>query len=72
MVGDDDRKHTSGGVFVAIGSDLGAVEGAEEVAIESIPGNEGRIAQARVNVRRGLCTFAVYLLLALGRMDVEK
>ena len=43
--------------------------GAEEGAIESIPGNEGRIAQAWV-VRRGLCIFSV--LLAFGRMDVEK
>ena len=32
--------------FVAIDSNLGAVVGAEEGAIESIPGNEGRIAQA--------------------------
>ena len=46
MTGDDDRKHTSGGVFVAIDSNLGAVVGAEEGAIESIPGNERRIAQA--------------------------
>ena len=49
--GDEDRKHTSGGVFVAIDSNVGAVVGAEEGAIESIPGNEGRIAQAWVNVR---------------------
>ena len=49
--GSEDQKHTSGGVFVAIDSNLGAVEGAEEGAIESIPGNEGRIAQAWVNVR---------------------
>ena len=44
--GDEDRKHTSGGVVVAIDSNLGAVMGAEEGAIESIPGNEGRFAQA--------------------------
>ena len=43
--------HTSGGVVVAIDSNLGAVVGAEEEAVESIPGNEGRIAQAWVNVR---------------------
>ena len=30
MAGDDDRKHTSGGVIVAIDSNLGAVVGAEE------------------------------------------
>ena len=33
-----------GGVFVAIDNNLGAVVGAEEVTIESIPGNKGRIA----------------------------
>ena len=48
--GDEDRKHTSGG----------AVLGAEEEAIEPIPGNEGRIAQAWVNVRGGLRIFSVY------------
>ena len=43
--------------------------GAEEGTIESIPRNEGRIAQAWVNVRGG---FRISLLLAFGRMDVEK
>ena len=56
--GDEDRKHTSGGVVVAIDSNLGAVVGAEEGAIESIPGNEGIIAKAWVNVRGGLRIFA--------------
>ena len=51
------RKHTSGGVFVAV---LGVVVGAEEGAIKSIPGIEGRIAQAWVNVRGGLRVFSVY------------
>ena len=46
----EDRKHTSGVVSVAVDSNLGAVVGAEEGAIKSIPGNEGRIAQARMNV----------------------
>ena len=45
---------------MAIDSNLGAVMGAEEGAIESIPGNEGRSAQARVNVRGGLRVFSVY------------
>ena len=36
----EDRKHTSGGVFVAVDSNLGAVVGAEDGAIVSIPGNE--------------------------------
>ena len=57
----EDRKHTSGGVFVAIDSNLGAVLGAEEGALESISGNEGRFAQAWVNVRGGLRIFSVYL-----------
>ena len=59
--GDEDRKHTSGGVFVAIDSNLGAVVGAEEGAIDSIPGDVGRIAQAWVNVRGGLRVFSVYV-----------
>ena len=46
----EDRKHTSGGVFVAVDSNLGAVVGAEEGAIHSISSNEGRW----VNVREGL------------------
>ena len=56
----EDRKHTSGRVYVAIDSNLGAVEAAEEGVIESIPGNDGRIAQALVNVRGRLCVFSVY------------
>ena len=48
----EDRTHTSGGVFVSIDSNLGAAVGGEEGATESIPGNEGRIAQAWVNVQR--------------------
>ena len=39
--GSEDRKHTSGGVFVAVDSNLGAV--VEEGAIVSIPGNAGRM-----------------------------
>ena len=48
--GSEDRNHTSGGVFVAVDSNLGAVVGVEEGAIDSIPSNEGRIAQPWVNV----------------------
>ena len=59
-MGDEDRKHTSGGIFVEVDSNLGAVVGAEEEATESIPGNEGRIAQARVNVRGELRVFSVH------------
>ena len=57
--GDEDREHTSGGVLVAIDSNLGEVVGAEEGATESIPGNEGRIAQAWVNVTGELRIFSV-------------
>ena len=39
--GIENRKHTSRGVFVEVDSNLGAVVGAEEGAIGSIPGNEG-------------------------------
>ena len=53
----EDRKHTSGGVFVAVDSNLGAVIGKEEGAVESIPGNGRRIAQALVNDR----VFFVYV-----------
>ena len=50
----EDRKHTTGGVFVAaVDSNLGTVVTAEEGTIGSTPGNEGRIAQAW-NVRGGL------------------
>ena len=57
----EDGKHTSGGVFVAVDSSLGAVVGAEEGATESIPGNEGRIAQTWVNVGGGGSrVFSVY------------
>ena len=52
MAGDDDSKHSSKGVFDATDSNLGAVGSAEEGAIGSIPGNEGRIAQTWVNVKR--------------------
>ena len=55
--GNEDRK---GGDVVAIDNNLGAVVGAEEGAIGSIPGSEGTIAQAWVNVRGGLRIFAVY------------
>ena len=40
----EDRRHTSGGVFVAIDSILGAVVGKVEGAVKSIPGKAGRYA----------------------------
>ena len=69
MAGDEDRKHTSGRVFVAVDSNLGAVVGAEEGALESIPGNEGRIAQGE-RKRRTACLLS--LLLAFRAMVVKK
>ena len=51
--GSEDQKHSSGGVFVAVDSNLGAVIGEKEGAVMSIPGNEGRVAQVWVNVRGG-------------------
>ena len=47
---------------------LGAVLGAEEGMIVSIPGNEGRIAQAWVNVRGGLRAFFEYFWHSEGRI----
>ena len=38
--GIEDQKHTSGGVFVAVDSNLGTVVGEKEGAVTSIPGNE--------------------------------
>ena len=56
----DDRKHTSGGAFVAVDSSLEADTDKEEGAVKSIPKNEGRIAQAWVNVRGGRWVVAIY------------
>ena len=56
----EDQKHTSGGVFGAVDSNLGAVVGGEEETVTSIPGHEGRTAQVRVNVRGGMRMFAAY------------
>ena len=56
----EDRKHTSGGVFVAVDSNLGAVVRADEGTVVSIPGIERRIAQAWVNVGGGLRFSRVY------------
>ena len=66
-----DCKHTSGEGFVATDSDLGGVVDTEEGAVTSILGNEGRIAQAWENVRRGLRVFCV-VFLALRRTDTEE
>ena len=62
-------KHTSGGVFVAIGSCLGAVVDKEEGVATSVPGDEGRIVQAWVNVRRVCGVFFCHVFMVRGRMD---
>ena len=67
----EDRKNTSVGVFVVVNSNLGAVVGKEERAVASIPGNEGRIAQAGVNVRRHACFLRLYFW-HLARLDTEE
>ena len=59
--GTEDCKHTSEGVFVAVDSNLVVVVGAEEGSIDSTPGDDGRIAQAWVNVRGGLRVSSVFL-----------
>ena len=66
--GSEDRRHTAGGVFAAVCEQLLTKE---QGAVTSIPGNEGIIAHARVNVRGGMLTVACSCL-ALRRMDAEK
>ena len=68
--GSEDRKHTSEGVFMAVDNNLGAVVSKEEGAVASVPGKEGILAEAWVNVRGGMRVCR--LLSALGRMDSEK
>ena len=51
------HKHTSGGAFVTVDSNVGAVVGTNEGTVESIPGYEG---EALVNVRGGMRVFSVY------------
>ena len=63
----DERKHTSGGSFVAIDSSLEAVTDKEEGAFKSFPGNEGIIAQAWVNVRGGMWVVAKCFWYSAGR-----
>ena len=65
MASSEDRKHTSGEVFVAVDSNMGAVVGAAEGAIESIPGHEGGECQ-----RRTACLLGV--LLVKRRLDSEE
>ena len=65
--GNEDCKHTSGGIWVAIDSNLGAVVGAEEGAIESILGNCLSLGACQ---KRFACFLGV--LLALRRLDSKE
>ena len=65
--GSEDCKHTSRGLWVAIDSNLGAVVGAEEGAIESILGNCPCLGACQ---KRFACFLGV--LLALRRLDSKE
>ena len=67
----EDRKHTSGGVFIAVVGNLGAVVREEEGKLASTPGNEGRITQVWVDVQGDMRVFSVYFV-ALTRLDPEE
>ena len=62
----EDCKHTSGGVFVAIGSNLSAVIGKEEGAVESIQATRKGLPKHG----RFASLFGIHL--ALERLDTEK
>ena len=55
--GSEDRKHTSGGVFVAVVGNLGAVVREEGGKLASTPGDEGRITQVWVDVQGDMRVF---------------
>ena len=67
----EDRKHTSGGVFVAVVGNLGAVVREEDGKLASTLGDEGRITQVWVDVQGDMRVFSVYFL-ALTRLDPEE
>ena len=68
----EDHKYTSGGVFVAVDSNPGAVVGTEEGAVESIPGNEGRIACPSMGECARRYAGLLGVLLTLGGLDPEE
>ena len=65
--GSEDCKHTSRGLWVANDSNLGAVVGAEEGAIESILGNCSSLGACQ---KRFACFLGVFL--ALRRLDSKE
>ena len=59
----EDRKHTSGGLFVAVDSNLGAPIGKEEGTFTTFPSNEARIDKAWGECQRryaGLCRLLMH------------
>ena len=56
----EDRKHTSGGVFLAIDSTLGAVVDKEEGSVHVHPRECRRFTQSWANVRGGMRIFYLY------------
>ena len=60
--GSEDCKHTSGGVLVAIDSDVGSVIDEGEGAVMSVLRKDGRITQAGVKDRGGPRLFCRVLL----------
>ena len=69
--GSEDQKRTSGGVLVAVDSNLGAVVGEKEGAVKCISGNEGGIAKVWENWT-WTCANVCSILLARGGMDPKK
>ena len=70
--GSEDRKHTSGGVFIAVYSNLGAVVGEKEGTVASIQRRKNRPSMGK---RQGLGKCArrsESFRLSFGRMDSKK
>ena len=55
--GEENTKHTSGGVFIAIDGARSSVVHKEEGAMRAIPCNGGRLLQAWITVKAGLQAF---------------
>ena len=70
-VSSEDRKHTSGGVFVAVDCDLGAVIGKEEGAVVSIPRQRGKNCPSMSKCKRKFACF-LRIRLALEWLDPEE
>ena len=62
----EDRNSTSGGVFVAVDSNLGTVVGEEEGAVTSVPGSEGGTTQAWATAQGCMRVFSLYFWCSEG------